>query len=116
MFFRKTEVDKADLLGERLVGGATEIAATIMDELGKRFSVGYRDRTRVLDFIIEVIVFYMHLVDRLAFAYLGAVRRQVFADRIILVIMKEVLAGLSKEISADHFSSTLRERRTIGGK
>jgi hypothetical protein len=107
--FRKTEIEKADLLGERLVGGATESVAIVMEELGKRFDVGFRDRNTVPQFIIELIVFYMHLVDRLALAHLGAAKRQVFGDRFIVAVVKEMLRELSKEISADDFGKALRD-------
>ena len=92
-----------------MVGGATETATIIMEELGKRFDVSFRDRNTVPQFIIEVIVFYMHLVDRLAFAHLGAAKRQVFGDRFIVAVVKEMLRELSKEISADDFGKALRD-------
>ncbi len=70
MFSRRTEIEKADSLGERLVGGATEAAVIIMEELRKRFNIGFRGGNATPQFIIEVIVFHMHLVDRRAFASL----------------------------------------------
>ena len=64
MFLQKTEVQKASLLGQRLVGGASEVASTFMEELGKQYNVVLRDEASAPQFIIEVLVFYMHLVDR----------------------------------------------------
>ena len=109
MSFRKSEIEKADLLGERLVGGATEAASFIMEELGKRFNVGFRDRSWAPQFVIEVIVFYMHLVDRLAFAHLGLGGREKFADQFEIAVMKEVLRDLNPELSADDFGGKLRD-------
>ena len=109
MSFRKSETEKADLLGERLVGSATETASFIMEELGKRFNVGFRDRSWVPQFIIEVIVFYMHLVDRLAFAHLGLGGREKFADQFEIAVVKEVLRELNPELSADDFGGKLRD-------
>lgn len=104
-----SEKQKADLLGERLVGGATETAAIITEELGKRFNVGFRDGNGAPQFIIEVIVFYMHLVDRLAFAHLGAARCEAFGDRFVVAVVKEVLRELDKEVPADDFGQALRD-------
>jgi hypothetical protein len=109
MLSHKTEIEKADLLGESLFGGATETSSFIMEELGKRYNIGFRDEHSAQQFLIEVIVFYMHLVDRLAFAHLGAAKRQVFGDRFIVAVVKEVLRQLSKEISADDFGGLLRD-------
>ena len=101
--------ERADLLGERLVGGATETARVFMEELGERFSTGLRNSNSTPQFIIEVIVFYMHLVDRLAFAHLGFMKREQFMDRLIVAVVKEVLRGLSRELSADDFGTMLRD-------
>ncbi len=109
MFARKTEIEKADLLGECLVGGATETATIIMEELGKRFGVGFRDGNVAPQFLVEVIVFYMHLIDRLAFVHLGVEKREVFGDRFIVAVVKELLRELSREVSADEFGRTLRD-------
>jgi hypothetical protein len=81
MFSRKTEIEKADHLGETLVGGATETASVIIERLTSfAEGISFRDRSTAPQFVIEVIVFYMHLVDRLAFAHLGPAKRQVFGD------------------------------------
>lgn len=109
MFFRKTEIEKANLLGERLVGGATEAAIIIGKELGKSFNIGFRDSNAAPQFIIEVIVFYMHLVDRLAFAHLGAAKQETFGDRFVVAVEKEVLRELCEEVSADDFAQALRD-------
>ena len=60
-------------------------------------------------FFIETLVFYMHLVDRLAFAYLGAARRQVFCDCFSVAVVKKVLRELTKGVSADDMDETLRD-------
>jgi hypothetical protein len=108
-FFRTTEVEKADLLGERLVGGATETTTIIMEEMGKRYNVGFRDGNGAQQFVIEVIVFYMHLVDVFAFGILGLEKREVFGDRLIVAVVKELLRVLSRDISADDFGKALRD-------
>lgn len=100
----------ADLLGEGLVGGATGIAGFALEELG-RFdnSIGFRQENTKTQFVIEAIVFYMHLVDRLAFARLGAARRNMFLDRLAIAVVKELVRQLSKRASADDLDRTLRD-------
>ena len=95
MLFHKTETEKADLLGIRLGGGATETASVILEELGKRFNERLSDRDNASQFIIEVIVFYMHLVDRFAFAHFGATKRALFGDRFVIAVAKSVRLELS---------------------
>jgi len=102
-----TEIEKADLLGERLVGGAVEAARVIAAELGKRYNVGFRDGSTALQFIIEVIVFYMHLVDRMAFAHFGAAKRETFGDRFVVAVVREMVRELSKDLSPDECGQTL---------
>lgn len=106
--FRRSELEKADLLGERLVGGATEVATTVIEETGRRYKVGFRDGNDAQQFVIEVIVFYMHLVDVLAFGILGPERRKIFGDRLIIAVVRELLQLLSRDICADDFGEALR--------
>jgi hypothetical protein len=110
MASRKTEFEKADLLGEGLVGNATEIASFILNELGK-FDNGieFRSENTTTQFLIEVIVFYMHLVDRLAFAHLSEATREIFCDRFVVAMVREVLRELARDISADEFVNALRD-------
>lgn len=95
-------------MGERLVGGATECASVIVEELTKFGEIGFRDSNAVPQFLIEIIVFYMHLVDRRAFAHLGAVKRQEFADRFVLAVMREALREV-KLVPVDDFGGALRD-------
>lgn len=108
MSSHRTEIEKADLLGERLVGGATEAASIIMEELGKRYNIVLCDENTAPLFIIEVMVFYMHLVDRLAFSHLGAAGREAFADRFVETVLKESLKDLATIPDCD-FAKSLRD-------
>jgi tetratricopeptide (TPR) repeat protein len=103
-------IETVDVLGDGLVSGATEIAGSILEELGKfDNSIELRQENTTTQFVIEVIVFYMHLVDRLAFAHLGAAKRNIFFDRLIIAVVKIVLRALSKEGSADDLGGALRD-------
>lgn len=100
----ESELEKADLLGESLVGAATEAAEMLLELLGKDNNVRFRDGVdSALQFVTEITVFYMHLIDRLAFAHLGPIRRETFGDRFVLAVLKELLRELNKERSADEF-------------
>ena len=106
---RKPELDKADFLGASLVGGAREAALVLTEEFGKLHNIAFRESSKALDFLVELLVFYMHLIDRLAFANLGPAKRKVFSDRLVLAAVKELRPRLSKEISADDFCNSLRD-------
>ena len=106
--FRTTEVQKADQLAQCLVGGATE-AAKVIAKMARRPNGSFRDENNAQQFIIEVMVFYMHLVDRLAFAHLGAAKREIFMDRFLDTVLKETLPELSNNVSPEDFAESLRE-------
>lgn len=92
MFSLRSDTDKkADLLGVRLVGGATEVAQIIVEKLAENRPFNFRAPNSAQQFIIEFVVFYMHLVDRVAFTHLGADKRQKFADRFVGAVRKELL-------------------------
>jgi hypothetical protein len=105
----KTELEKADFLGASLVGGAREAAIMLTEEFGARYNIGFRESGSAPQFIIELIVFHMHLIDRLAFANLGVGMHEAFGDRLVAAVLKEALRGLNKGISADGFCHALRD-------
>jgi hypothetical protein len=93
-----------------LVGGATETASVLLEELSKfDKDIKFRQENGAPQFVIEIVVFYMHLVDRLAFTHLGATKRALFGDRLIVAVVKELLRRLPKEVSADQFGNALRD-------
>jgi hypothetical protein len=109
MFSHKTEIEKADTLGEGLVGGATETASMIVENLQKHYEIRFRDGSEAPQYVIEVIAFYMHLVDRMAFAHFGPTKRDVFIDRFIVAVVKEFLQEMSRDLSADALGNALRD-------
>jgi hypothetical protein len=108
MLHERNEAEKANLLGERLVGGATEAALLIVEELETRFGLGLRNGSEQ-QFATEVVVFYMHIVDRLAFRHLGPKRRQVFGDCFVLKVIEEFLRIPEKGIDPAAFASQLKD-------
>jgi hypothetical protein len=110
MFSHKSEIEKADHLGQILVGCATETASVIIERLTSfAEGISFRDSNIAPQFVIEFIVFYMHLVDRMAFAHLGAAKREAFGDRFIVAVVKEFLEEISREMSADTLGNALRD-------
>jgi len=99
---------KADLLGSRLYAGAREIAILFTEELEKR-DIQFRDEESIERCLIEIFVFYLHMIDRSAHVHLGLTKRELFADRLIVAFMKEIMGGLDKSVSADTFGETIRE-------
>lgn len=96
MFNRKREVEKADLLGQRLVGGVTEIAVVFTGELAKiDGDLKLRQHVRPEQLIIEWTVFYLHLVDRMAFAHFGPAKRDIFGDRLMNAVLGELCLPLA---------------------
>jgi hypothetical protein len=109
MAYDEKEIEKANLLGEGIVGCALEAANFLVEQLQKYYQIGFRAGSWPPQFIIEVIVFYMHLVDRLAFVHFGAEKREVFGDRFVVAVMKEFLHRMSRELSADDLGKRLRD-------
>lgn len=109
---RKTNIEKADLLGEGLVGAASEAVAFLAEDLGDRCKVGFLDATKTSktsQFIIEIIAFYMHMVDRVAFALLETAEHEAFGDRLVLAVLREAVRELGDETSPDDFGPPLRK-------
>ncbi len=106
---RQSETEKGGLLGERLLGAAPETASIIIEELTKRFGIGLKEPTSAKWFLIETFVFYMHLIDRLAFRHFGAAKREIFAESLIAAVMSGVSGGLNKDLSAVDLVAEMRD-------
>jgi hypothetical protein len=101
------EAGKAKLLGERLVGSAPEAARIILEELGKGYKVVLRNERSVPQFIIEVMVFCMHLIDRSALAQRGVAKRKTFCDHFVAAVLEESTTGLMSVAPNDFGKSLL---------
>jgi len=108
--FKHTAVAKAEILGQGLFACSCEVVAVLFDRLETFGEGAIKLKSNMLStqLLIEFMVFFMHLVDRSAFSILGPEKRRVFADRYMIVIVKAVIAELSKEVSADDFCNSLR--------
>ena len=95
----ETKLESVDSLARALVDGATELAVMIGEQLDK-FSEGidFRDASAGPQFAVEVIVFYLHLIDRLAFRELGAAKRNIFCDRLASAVTENLTDDLRESL------------------
>jgi hypothetical protein len=116
MFWKKrlTTEQKADLLGERLLGAVPEVASFILSKLDDTPSVQVTERNRE-QLLIELFVFYMHILDRMAFRHLGPSGRDVFAERLANIVAAAIAesqwVNASRADGPDRFQSTYNERQ-----
>ncbi|MEK7404255.1 MAG: hypothetical protein AAB225_04030 [Acidobacteriota bacterium] len=109
MFWKKKSTeDKADAIGERLLGAVPEMANIMLSELGDKYSIHLND-DQTERFLIELFVFYMHLLDRMAFARLGPAGREAFGDRLVAVVAHGLMDSLDRSISSVDFVARLRD-------
>jgi hypothetical protein len=93
---------KAELLGERLRGEVPAIASALLSRLDEDYGIKRGD-VDVRQFVIELFVFYMHILDRMALGILGVDGQNLFVDRLIVVLVCGILSdpGESKNDSVD---------------
>jgi len=108
MLFHKKEIEKADLLGERLVPAARETSAYLVEKLAQGCNIRLRDGSLARQLAIEVLVYYIHWVDRLAFDHLGPDRRDIIR-RFVSATAKALLLGPDQELVAGDFGKSLQE-------
>lgn len=108
MFMENEFAEKVEILGEALVVGATEIANVIVNELSQLCEdLEFCTDDDAVQYVIEVVVFYMHLVDRSIFAKLGPVRREVFQDNFVIIVLR--LLQKQRGDTTPNFEKALRE-------
>ena len=103
MFFKKkkTPAEKAELLGRQLVGAIPEISNRMLAKVHESCQV---DRNGMeVQFLIEVFVFYMHLLNRMAFNELQQSGRDAFADCLVDTVLGGIGQGLHEPISSGDF-------------
>jgi hypothetical protein len=93
---------KAELLGERLRGEVPAIASALLSRLDEDYGIKRGD-VDVRQFVIELFVFYMHILDRMALGILGVDGQNLFVDRLIVVLVCGILSdpGESKKLRPD---------------
>jgi hypothetical protein len=104
-----TENEKADLLGERLVKAVGKSGCLIIEELAKTCRVCIRDKSRVPQWVVELAVYYMHFVHRLAFVHLGRESGESFCGRFNEAVKRALLRTPSPGISSGDLAELLHD-------
>jgi hypothetical protein len=105
---RLSPEEKAEVLGRRLLGGVDEAASVISFQIAEQCPAGLSD-INVLQFFIELFVFYMYLLDRLAFECLDGEESSRFESRLVTVVTDGIVTGFNKSLSSAEFVSRLKD-------
>src|SRR5438477_6132220 len=90
-FFKSDDEKKADKLGRDLVPQAIAGAAKILERLEKQYKVGLRNPGRVLEFQVELSIFWMHLIDRIVFRQVETARWDKFMIAFIVAVIGQTV-------------------------
>src|SRR3979490_1719328 len=105
---RLSPEEKAEVLGRRLLGGVDEAASSISFQVAEQCPAGLSD-SNVLQFFIELFVFYMHFLDRLGLECLDGEESSRFEVRLVTVITDGIVTGFNKNLSSAEFVARLKD-------
>jgi hypothetical protein len=105
---RLSPEEKAEVLGRRLLGGVDEAASSISFHVAEQCPAGLSD-ANVLEFFIELFVFYMHILERLAVECLDCDESSRFEGHLITVITEGIVTGFNKNLSSVEFIARLKD-------
>lgn len=91
------------MLAEHLLIGVPTVAAQAMSILTWQ-SPGQDQE----EFLLELFVFYMHILDRMAFGAIGERKRLQFMERLLAVIADALSAPLESAAEAQSFTRQLQ--------
>jgi hypothetical protein len=98
---KKTPAEKAEVLGRQLVGAIPEISSRLFDTVDESIK---SDPDGVdVQFLIEVSVFYMHLLNRIAFKELQPSERDVFVHHLVDTVVDGIGQEQHESISSEDF-------------
>jgi hypothetical protein len=100
--------EKAEVLGRRLICGVDEAASLISFQIAEQCPAGLSD-ANVLQFFIELFVFYMQFLDRLALECLDDEERSRFEDHLVAVVTDGIVRGFNKGLSSAEFVARLKD-------
>lgn len=109
MFWNKraSPEQKAEALGEILLEYVPETASLLISRVRQhKPNVDEVDAFRLL---LELFVFYMHILDRLAFRELGPQQKPVFGDRLIITVANGITTRLHHDLSSVNIIAELRD-------
>jgi len=99
---------KAEMVGYYLPGYATLATKELVSEIPELGDVDYEEGN--MEIIIEMIAFYMHVANRLAFRDLGSQTLPEFSKRLTVAVANAVAAALNDEISSVVTIAQLRDK------
>ena len=105
---RLSPEEKAEVLGRRLLGGVDEAASSISFQIAEQCPAGLSD-ANVLQFLIELFVFYMHFLDRLALECLDGDESSRFEVHLVTVVTGGIISALNRSLSSAEFVACLKD-------
>jgi len=105
---RLSPEEKAEVIGRKLLGGVDEAASLLSHQIAEQCPAGLSD-TNVLQLFIELFVFYMYFLDRLALDCLDGEESRRFEGRLVTVITDGILTGFNKSLSSAEFVARLKD-------
>src|SRR5258708_10993269 len=105
---RLSPEEKAEVLGYRLLVGVDEAASLMSFEIAEQCPTALSD-TNVLQFVIELFVFYMYMLDRLALEYLAINECSRFEKHLVTVVTNGIITTLNWNLSTGSFIASLED-------
>ncbi|MCX6622032.1 MAG: hypothetical protein NTY38_13380 [Acidobacteria bacterium] len=99
---------KGDMVGTFLPGLAALAARELANQV-PRIQAGHYAEGE-LDLLLELIAFYMHLANRVAFRELGAEQCSLFSHRLMVAVGNNVSTSLNKRLSSVQVVAELRDK------
>jgi hypothetical protein len=104
---RLSPEEKAEVLGQRLLVSVDEAASLISFQIAEQCPAGLSD-ANVLQFLIELFVFYMLFLDRLALECLDCDESNRFECHLVAVVSDGIITALNKGLSSAEFATCLK--------
>jgi hypothetical protein len=104
---RLSPEEKAEVLGQRLLVSVDEAASLISFQIAEQCPAALSD-ANVLQFFIELFVFYMHFLDRLALECLDRDESSRFAGHLVTVVTDGIITTLNKSLPSADFVTCLK--------
>ncbi|MGA2231428.1 MAG: hypothetical protein ABSH22_11060 [Tepidisphaeraceae bacterium] len=90
----KTAIDKANLLGKRLVVGLRGAVASLLADWDRDYGLNFRDQADNRMFALEMLAFHMYVIDRSATTRLSAADLMDFRSGFMDAVVATMCRGL----------------------
>jgi hypothetical protein len=99
---------KAELLGGALLEYVPDTTKWLLSLVHDELNANPDDAV-ALKVLLELFVFYMHILDRMAFNALGAQQKTLFNERLIVIVANGITTQLHHDLSAVETVAKLRD-------